>query len=176
MLRNALIYAKDSHYTQKKKSKRSAFSIMMRCPYCENVESKVLDSRMSAEGRFIRRRRECLGCKRRYTTKEYVEESPLMVVKGDGRREVFDREKIRRGIQVACNKRPVSMESIEIMVDRIEAGFRDETATEVDTNTIGLAVLEKLRELDEVAYVRFASVYRKFQSKEEFISELRRLS
>jgi transcriptional repressor NrdR len=147
----------------------------MRCPFCDFGDSKVIDSRSSNEGRVVRRRRECLACGRRFTTKEYVEEAPLMVVKSDGRREPFDREKILRGVQVACSKRPVSMETINRLVERVESGLRDGNRDEVSSRQIGQLVMTLLREIDEVAYVRFASVYRKFQAKEEFLEELKGL-
>lgn len=147
----------------------------MKCPFCGFHDSKVLDSRSSNEGRAIRRRRECLSCGRRFTTKEFVEETPLMVKKRDGRREVFDREKVRRGIQLACNKRPIPAERIEQVVDRIEGQLRDLYTVEVPAKDIGDRVMAELRQLDEIAYVRFASVYRKFQDVEEFINELRAL-
>jgi transcriptional repressor NrdR len=148
----------------------------MRCPYCEFDDSKVIDSRSSNEGRVVRRRRECLGCGRRFTTKEYVEETPLMVVKNDGRRETFDREKILRGVQVACSKRPISMETINRIVEKVESGLRDNNRDEVSSRQIGQLIMTHLREVDEVAYVRFASVYRKFQAKEEFLEELKGLT
>ncbi len=147
----------------------------MKCPFCGFNDSKVLDSRAVNDGRAVRRRRECLSCSRRFTTKEYVEETPLMVMKRDGRREIFDREKIRHGIQLACNKRPISSEAIERIVDRIEMQLRDNYNMEVPARDIGERVMAALRELDEIAYVRFASVYRKFQDIEEFINELREL-
>lgn len=148
----------------------------MRCPFCAHPDSKVLDSRANHNARSIRRRRECLGCHRRFTTKEYVEETPLYVIKSDGRREQFDREKIRRGIELACNKRPISADEIERLVDRVECFFRDKNQSEIEAFEIGKEVMNALRDLDEIAYVRFASVYRKFQDKEEFINELLGLS
>ncbi|NUO80632.1 transcriptional repressor NrdR [candidate division KSB1 bacterium] len=148
----------------------------MRCPYCQYADSRVIDSRTSNEGRVVRRRRECLSCQKRYTTKEHVEEAPLIVVKGDGRREAFNREKILHGIQVACSKRPVSTEVIYKFVDEIEAALRDGNREEISTRAIGQLVMDGLRRIDEVAYVRFASVYRKFQAKEEFLEELKELS
>lgn len=147
----------------------------MRCPFCEYEDSKVIDSRSSSEGRVVRRRRECLKCERRFTTKEYVEETPLMVVKNDGRREPFDREKILRGVQVACSKRPISMETINRFVEKIESDLRDKNRDEVSSRQIGQQIMAHLREIDQVAYVRFASVYRKFQAKEEFLEELKGL-
>jgi transcriptional repressor NrdR len=148
----------------------------MRCPFCEHEDSKVIDSRSSNEGRVVRRRRECLKCERRFTTKEYVEETPLMVVKNDGRREPFDREKILRGVQVACSKRPISMETINRLVEKVESALRDNNRDEVSSRQIGQQIMAHLREIDEVAYVRFASVYRKFQAKEEFLEELKGLA
>lgn len=147
----------------------------MRCPYCNHEDSRVIDSRTSNEGRVVRRRRECLSCQKRYTTKEYIEETPLIVVKGDGRRETFKREKIMHGLQIACSKRPVSMETINNCVDEIESRLRDGNHEEISSRLIGQLVMEKLRTIDEVAYVRFASVYRKFQAKEEFLEELKGL-
>ena len=147
----------------------------MRCPFCDFDDSKVIDSRSSNEGRVVRRRRECLACARRFTTKEYVEETPLMVVKSEGRREPFNREKILRGLQVACSKRPVSMDMLGRLVERVESSLRDGNREEVSSRQIGQVVMAHLREIDEVAYVRFASVYRKFQAKEEFLEELKEL-
>lgn len=147
----------------------------MRCPYCKYDDSKVIDSRSSNEGRVVRRRRECLKCKRRFTTKENVEETPLMVVKADDRREVYDQGKLRRSIQIACNKRPIPTSRIDEMVTDIEAKLRDKSKDEIQSREIGELVIEYLRELDEVAYVRFASVYRNFKDKKEFLSELEEL-
>lgn len=147
----------------------------MRCPFCKFEDSKVIDSRSSNEGRVVRRRRECLECKRRFTTKEHVEESPLMVVKGDGRRELYDRGKLTRSLQIACNKRPISMATLDSVVNDIEAKLRDTSQDEVESREIGELVMLYLRELDDVAYVRFASVYRNFKDKEEFLSELAEL-
>jgi transcriptional repressor NrdR len=147
----------------------------MRCPFCNFEDSKVIDSRSSNEGRVVRRRRECLECRRRFTTKEYVEESPLIVIKDDGRREPFDREKILRGIQLACIKRPVPVQAVQELVDRVETSLRDGGREEVHSRQIGELVITYLREMDEVAYVRFASVYRNFQAKEEFLNELKGL-
>lgn len=144
----------------------------MRCPYCKYEDSKVIDSRASNEGRVIRRRRECLRCSRRFTTKEHVEETPLMVVKADGRREIYDQEKLKRSLQIACNKRPISTTTLEEIVSKIENILRDTGQDEVQSRQIGELVINCLRELDEVAYVRFASVYRNFQDKEEFMTEL----
>ncbi len=144
----------------------------MRCPYCKSVEDKVIDSRMSGEGISIRRRRECLKCGKRFTTYEYVEKAPLMVVKRDGSRNRFDREKIKTGIMKACEKRPVSMDRIDQIVDEIERDVQKNAETEVKSTVIGNMVMEKLYGLDEVAYVRFASVYRRFKDVSHFMKEL----
>jgi transcriptional repressor NrdR len=146
----------------------------MQCPYCGS-DSKVLDSRQTEEGRAVRRRRECLGCMRRFTTYEKVEEMPLVVVKKDGRREPFEQSKIRRGILTACEKRPVSMEVVDELVHSIERDIRSNLVREVESRVIGEMVMDRLREIDEVAYVRFASVYRQFKDLERFREELERL-
>ncbi|TDI85219.1 MAG: transcriptional repressor NrdR [Caldithrix sp.] len=147
----------------------------MRCPYCKYEDSKVIDSRASNEGRVVRRRRECLECTRRFTTKENVEESPIMVVKSDGRREVYDQEKLKRSLQIACTKRPISTSTLDEIVTKIENELRDKSHDEIQSREVGELIINYLRELDEVAYVRFASVYRNFQAKEEFLSELEEL-
>jgi transcriptional repressor NrdR len=147
----------------------------MRCPVCGCVESKVLDSRPIEEGSVIRRRRECDQCGRRFTTYEKYEEAPLVVVKKDGRREGFDRRKILNGILRACEKRPVSLASIEAVVSAIERDIRALADGEIDSVRIGELVMEHLRELDEVAYVRFASVYRQFKDINRFLEELEKL-
>ena len=147
----------------------------MRCPYCKYEDSKVIDSRASNEGRVVRRRRECLECARRFTTKEHVEESPIMVVKSDGRRELYDQEKLKRSLQIACTKRPISTSTLDEIVTKIENELRDKSHDEIQTREVGELIINYLRELDEVAYVRFASVYRNFQVKEEFLSELEEL-
>lgn len=147
----------------------------MRCPFCKEDDSKVIDSRSSNEGRVVRRRRECLSCKRRFTTKEYIEESPLMVVKSDGRRQPYDHEKLKQSLQIACKKRPIPTSKIEDIVNDVEANLRDMYQAEVESRRIGEFVIKFLRALDEVAYVRFASVYRNFQDKEEFMSEVEEL-
>ena len=144
----------------------------MRCPFCRTVDDKVIDSRMSGEGTSIRRRRECLKCEKRFTTYEYVENAPLMVVKRDGTRKRFDREKIKSGIMKACEKRPVSMDKIEEMVDEIERDIQKKADKEIKSTLIGNMVMEKLYGLDEVAYVRFASVYRRFKDVSHFMKEL----
>ncbi len=147
----------------------------MRCPFCSHPDSRVLDSRPAREGAEIRRRRECLACKRRFTSYEHVEEATLWVVKKDGRRERFDRSKILRGLMTACEKRPIAIDRLELLVDDVERGLRDAHASEVNTETIGEAVIASLQALDEVAYVRFASVYRQFTDIEGFRRELERM-
>ncbi|MBN2310261.1 MAG: transcriptional repressor NrdR [Candidatus Hydrogenedentes bacterium] len=145
----------------------------MRCPFCGHLESKVVDSRSSKEGDSIRRRRECLKCERRYTTYERIEEVAQMVIKKDGRREPFDRWKIKSGILKACEKRPVGLEQVEGLIDDVERHLFNSTEHEVATEAIGSAVMDRLKRLDEVAYVRFASVYRQFKDLNEFMDELK---
>lgn len=147
----------------------------MKCPYCGYLEDKVVDSRLSQEGSSVRRRRECLKCSRRFTTYEYVEQSPLMVIKKDGGREPFDRKKILAGLLKACEKRPVSMEKIESCVEEIEKKIQNNFEREVKSSQIGEMVMDILHDLDEVAYVRFASVYRQFKDISHFMKELKGL-
>jgi len=147
----------------------------VKCPFCAFVDNKVIDSRLTKDGDVIRRRRECLDCGRRFTTYERVEEMLPLVVKKDGRRETFDRNKILTGIIKACEKRPISITVIEKTVDSIEASFTDVGEREVDCSMIGEKVMEHLKEMDEVAYVRFASVYRSFKDINEFMAELKEL-
>jgi len=147
----------------------------MKCPFCDFKDSKVIDSRTKSNGSVIRRRRECLFCKRRFTTKEYIEETPLIVVKADRRREPFNREKLKRGIQLSCSKRPISHKIIEEIAVKVENELRESVVDEVNSSEIGRLVMRHLKDLDQVAYVRFASVYRKFQDKEEFYNELQEL-
>jgi transcriptional repressor NrdR len=147
----------------------------MRCPFCGFLESKVVDSRSSKEGDSIRRRRECLKCARRYTTYERIEEVAQMVIKKDGRREPFDRWKIKSGILKAVEKRPVGLEQVEALIDDVERSLFNSSEHEVSTDAIGQAVMERLKDLDEVAYVRFASVYRQFKDLNEFMNELKTL-
>lgn len=147
----------------------------MKCPYCGKNRDKVVDSRVSSDGRSIRRRRSCLKCKRRFTTYEYIEEIPLMVIKKDGRREPFDRKKILGGVIKACEKRAISMGKLEEMVDQIERHLQKSFEKEVEAKEIGGLVMKKLAELDEVAYVRFASVYRQFKDINQFMKELKQL-
>ena len=144
----------------------------MRCPFCRGRGNRVLDSRLSGDGATIRRRRACSSCKRRFTTYERVEESAPMVVKKDSRREPFDRAKIVAGLKKACEKRPVSMETIEQIADRIEASAAEQGGREIQSSVIGGAVMNELHEVDQVAYVRFASVYRSFKDIDEFMREL----
>jgi len=144
----------------------------MKCPYCTKVDNKVIDSRMSKDGRTIRRRRECLKCTRRFTTYERLEEILPMVVKKDGRRESFNRDKIIEGIKKSCQKRPVSVTKIEEFVDSLEVYFQELGKKEVESKDIGERVINNLKDWDEVAYVRFASVYRQFKDINEFMAEL----
>ena len=147
----------------------------MRCPYCDNQDTKVIDSRHTEEGHAIRRRRECDKCGKRFTTYEKVEEMILMVVKKDGSREAFDRNKIVNGIIKACEKRPVALADIERVVDDIERGLNNMMEKEVQSSFIGELIMEQLKKLDEVAYVRFASVYRQFTDVNTFVKEIEKL-
>jgi transcriptional repressor NrdR len=148
----------------------------MKCPFCDDVEDKVVDSRMAKEGEMIRRRRECLSCKRRYTTYERIEESLPMVVKKDGRREPFDRTKIHSGLKKACEKRPISVATIEAVTDRIEKRIQEMGETEIPSRAVGEEIMKELHNLDQVAYVRFASVYREFKDIDQFMDELKTLA
>ena len=145
----------------------------MKCPACHYKETKVIDSRLSGDGSSIRRRRECLKCEKRFTTYEYVEEVPLMVVKRDGRRQPVDRKKIISGLVKACEKRPVSIDKMEEITIEIERYLQKNYEREVDSKNIGEIIMEKLATLDEVAYVRFASVYRQFRDVNQFMQELK---
>ncbi len=145
----------------------------MKCPFCNHNEDKVTDSRETSEGAAIRRRRECSNCGKRFTTYEYVEKTPLMVIKKDGRREAFSHQKILNGLLKACEKRPVSVERLENIVTQIEVGLQKKFEQEVDSHHIGEMVMEKLAQLDDVAYVRFASVYRQFKDINQFMRELK---
>jgi transcriptional repressor NrdR len=147
----------------------------MKCPFCGDFDNKVVDSRLSGESDVIRRRRECLGCGRRFTTYERVEDILPMVIKKDGRREPFDRNKILSGIQTACQKRPVPVPVMEEIVDRIEKKVQEKGDKEIKSSTIGETLMQELHDLDEVAYVRFASVYRSFRDINEFMDELKDL-
>lgn len=145
----------------------------MKCPYCSHKEDKVVDSRSTQEESAIRRRRECLKCGRRFTTYEYIEEVSLMVIKKDGRREPFDRKKILAGVIKACEKRPVSMEKMEEIVTQVERGIQKKSDREVPSSRIGELVMDRLKNLDDVAFVRFASVYRQFKDVGQFMVELK---
>jgi transcriptional repressor NrdR len=147
----------------------------MKCPFCNHLHDKVVDSRESKEGDAIRRRRECLACERRFTTYERIDEVPYMVVKKDGRREKFDREKVLKGLLKACEKRPVSMAKLSELVNRVESKVSDSPDREISTNDIGEFLMDNLRDLDKIAYVRFASVYRDFQDEQAFFNELKTL-
>ena len=144
----------------------------MKCPYCGHLQDKVVDSRESREGEVIRRRRECLECGRRFTSYERVDEIPYMVVKKDGRRERFERQKLIAGLLKACEKRPVRVNALEAVADRVEAALQEKPDKEISTTEIGHHVMQELRQLDKVAYVRFASVYRHFRDIGEFMTEL----
>ena len=147
----------------------------MKCPFCDNENTRVIDSRPVAEGDAIRRRRECESCGKRFTTYETVEKTILMVIKKDGKREAFDRNKVMTGILKACEKRPVSVAQIEDVVSRIERGLNNMMEKEVKSSFIGELIMEQLKELDEIAYVRFASVYRQFTDVDTFIKEIEKL-
>jgi transcriptional repressor NrdR len=147
----------------------------MKCPFCNHIEDKVVDSRESREGDAIRRRRQCLECKRRFTTYERIDEVPYMVIKKDGRREKFDRQKVLSGLLKACEKRPVGMGRLAELVDQVEAKVTDSADREISTIEIGEMLMDALRDLDKIAYVRFASVYRDFQDEQAFFNELKNL-
>jgi transcriptional repressor NrdR len=147
----------------------------MRCPFCGNTEDRVVDSRESREADVIRRRRECTKCERRFTSYEKIEQLPFQVAKRDERRETYDRGKLMRGLQVACRKRPVPQEKLERLADFIETAMQDSSEREISSKSIGTMVMERLRDLDPVAYVRFASVYRRFEDVVAFVKELHQL-
>jgi transcriptional repressor NrdR len=147
----------------------------MKCPFCGHLQDKVVDSRESKEGESIRRRRHCLGCKRRFTSYERIDEIPYMVVKKDGRRERFDRQKVLTGLLKACEKRPVSMIQLEAIADKSEVMVQESTEREISTVVLGEMIMNELKTLDKVAYVRFASVYLDFKDVQEFMSELKDL-
>ncbi len=147
----------------------------MKCPYCGHLGDKVVDSRESKEGEVIRRRRDCLECGRRFTSYERIDEIPYMVVKKDGRRERFERQKLLGGLLKACEKRPVRMSALESVADRIEATLQDRPEREITTEEVGAFVMQELKQLDKVAFVRFASVYRNFRDLDEFTNELNEL-
>jgi transcriptional repressor NrdR len=147
----------------------------MKCPYCDFGDSRVVDSRIVQRESAVRRRRECLKCQRRFTTYEYVVNHPIYIIKSDSRREEFDRQKVQRSIQIACNKRPVSLQQIEKVVMEIEREVENMGVAEVSSKVIGELVMKHLRHLDEIAYIRFASVYREFQDVEEFKIQVEKL-
>jgi len=147
----------------------------LRCPFCRNMDDRVIDSRLSKEGDLIRRRRECAHCQRRFTTYERVEETLPLVIKKDGRREIFDRGKILNGLQKACEKRPISVTVLEKLIERIEQRLQESGEREVLSREIGEQIMLELQNLDEIAYVRFASVYRSFKDVNEFMNEVKEL-
>lgn len=147
----------------------------MRCPFCGHPEDKVVDSRELSDGSQVRRRRECLGCARRFTTYERVEAAPALVIKRDGRREAYDRQKVMGGLMRACEKRPVTLRQLEEAAEAVEAALNRKDEREISSEEIGTILVQRLRELDQVAYVRFASVYRRFEDVEEFTVLLDRL-
>jgi transcriptional repressor NrdR len=147
----------------------------VKCPFCGHIEDRVIDSRESKEGEAIRRRRQCLGCERRFTTYERIDEVPYMVIKKDGRREMFDRSNVLSGLMKACEKRPVGMGRLSELVDEVEAMVAESPDREISTTEIGELLMMRLRDLDKIAYVRFASVYRDFQDEQAFLNELKKL-
>ena len=147
----------------------------MRCPYCGNLEDRVVDSRESREGEVIRRRRQCVRCEKRFTSYEKIESLPFHVVKRDQRRELYERTKLMKGLQVACSKRPIPSTMLETIADDIEAALQESNEREISSQQLGTMVMQRLRDLDQVAYVRFASVYRRFEDVEAFVRELDQL-
>ncbi|MBA3027893.1 MAG: transcriptional regulator NrdR [Proteobacteria bacterium] len=147
----------------------------MKCPYCSELENKVIDSRLSKDGNVIRRRRECLNCERRFTTYEQIEEVPIMIVKKDGRREEYNREKVASGLMRACEKRNISVNTLEEFLDNMERDLKEMGEKEIPSSVIGEKIMIGLHNLDDVAYVRFASVYREFKDVNDFFSELKTL-
>ena len=147
----------------------------MKCPYCGEIDNKVIDSRLSKDASVIRRRRECIVCDRRFTTYEHIEEIPIMIIKKDGRREVFNREKVRAGLKKACEKRNISVNVIEEAIDNLERDLRETGEKEIPASFVGEKIMIMLHGLDDVAYVRFASVYREFKDVNDFVAELKTL-
>ena len=147
----------------------------MKCPFCGEIDNKVIDSRLSKDGHAVRRRRECIVCTRRFTTYEHIEEVTVMIVKKDGRREIFSREKVRSGIKKACEKRNISVHVIDQFLDELERDLRETGEKEIPSHELGEQIMMKLHELDGVAYVRFASVYREFKDVNDFVAELKSL-
>jgi transcriptional repressor NrdR len=154
----------------------AAWKRVMKCPFCNHLQDRVVDSRETREGDTIRRRRECLACERRFTTYERIDEVPYMVVKKDGRREKFDRQKVLGGLLKACEKRPVSMARLSDLVNKVESRVSDSPDREISTTEIGEFLMDALRDMDKIAYVRFASVYRDFQDEQAFLNELKNLT
>jgi len=144
----------------------------MKCPFCGEIDNKVIDSRVSKDGHVIRRRRECLMCNRRFTTYEHIEDIPIMIMKKDGRREVFNRGKVRSGLKKACEKRDISMNLIEEYVEELERDLRETGEKEIPSSVLGEKIMAMLHDLDDIAYVRFASVYREFKDVNDFVAEL----
>jgi transcriptional repressor NrdR len=147
----------------------------MKCPFCGEIDNKVIDSRLSKDGNAVRRRRECILCTRRFTTYEHIEEVTVMLIKKDGRREVFSRDKVRTGIKKACEKRNISVHVIDQFLDELERDLRETGEKEIPSHQLGEKIMLKLHELDDVAYVRFASVYREFKDVNDFVAELKSL-
>lgn len=147
----------------------------MKCPFCGEIDNKVIDSRLSKDGNAVRRRRECILCTRRFTTYEHIEEVTVMLIKKDGRREVFSREKVRTGIKKACEKRDISVHVIDEFLDELERDLRETGEKEIPSHQLGEKIMTKLHDLDDVAYVRFASVYREFKDVNDFVAELKSL-
>ncbi|MBU3947769.1 MAG: transcriptional regulator NrdR [Proteobacteria bacterium] len=147
----------------------------MKCPFCAELDNKVIDSRLNKDGNVIRRRRECIGCSRRFTTYEQIEELPVVIIKKDGRREIFSKDKVRSGILKACEKRNISINVIEDFLDELERDLKETGEKEIAANIVGEKIMKKLHEIDDVAYVRFASVYREFKDINDFIWELKKL-
>lgn len=147
----------------------------MKCPFCGELDNKVIDSRMSKDGSAIRRRRECIDCSRRFTTYEHIEEIPIMIIKKDGRREIFSRDKVRVGMQKACQKLDISVNAIEDFIDDLERDLRETGEKEIPSRTVGEKVMSRLHNLSDIAYVRFASVYREFKDVNDFVDELKSL-
>ena len=148
----------------------------MKCPFCREINNKVIDSRLSRDGNVIRRRRECIECSRRFTTHEHIEEIPIMIIKKDGRREAFNRDKVSSGMKRACEKRNISINVIEEFIDDLERDLRETGKKEIPSSIIGERIMAKLHEIDDVAYVRFASVYREFKDVNDFVFELKNLA
>lgn len=147
----------------------------MKCPFCGVMDNKVIDSRVSKDGEAIRRRRECMDCGHRFTTYEQIEDIPIMIVKKDGRREIFNRDKVSAGIRRACEKLDVSMNTIDTIIDNLERSLRETGEKEIPSYVIGEQVMQKLHDLSDIAYVRFASVYREFKDVNDFVDELKRM-